>query len=160
MGYKTWRLLSVCVALSAFAVGCTNGPQKTSNGLASNNLQGNKQQQASTSFPIAGQDRNLQAQQQQQFGKPNLPQMQPPPNLTGGGLQNNQPSGLTPGTIQPTSREIPTIPTFPNSQPVNGGSSLPNGPVFPNGGGNVSPLSGSPAAPNFGVERPSNFPGR
>jgi hypothetical protein len=134
MGYKSWRTLGVFVALSAFTVGCTNGPQKTSNNLTTNPQ--SKQQ----SFPLAGQGQDKNAAQNSPFGQqksPNLPPMQPPANTIGGtgGLQGSQQSGLNAGNLSMPGQQ-PALEQF-NQLPARQSSVVP---VQQTSGSGANPL--------------------
>jgi hypothetical protein len=152
MGYKPWRTLSVFLALGAFTVGCTNGPQK-STGLGANSQPVNKNgqlasQQQQQAFPQAnGTQANFNIPPQKQSG---LPQMPPVPN------------GQTTG-IRPPNQPAPFVPTsgpgnqnLEQFQPLDktGGQSFPpGGGMTPIGGGMSNPSN--PVAPNtgFGSDR-------
>jgi len=149
MGYKPWRILSVFFALSAFTIGCTSGPQKTSNSIGkTDGFTQQKQQvagqQQSTSFPIANQ-----GNQSNQFNQTKLPQMPQNPNAfpNAGGFQNNQP-GVIPSNVMQTSRDI-TLPQFPQNSPAQPVGGLPqNSPVVP-----PSSFGPAGAGSNFGADQ-------
>lgn len=141
MGYKAWRTLSVFFALGAFTVGCTNGPQKSTNFGANSQPISKNQMAQSTAFPQAGQQAaqfNIPPQKQ-----PNLPQINNPPGqfpqTTGLGNQPGAFSQTGSSGIQGMNNDLPVFP--PKNNP----------PAFPNNS-NVNPTGGvnNPTAPNTG----------
>jgi hypothetical protein len=142
MGYKPWRTLSVFLALGAFTVGCTNGPQKSTGLGATSQPTGKSTQMASQqqqAFPQTnGQQANFNIPPQKQ---PGLPPISPPGNQlqpTTGIPTSNQTNQFTP-TSQPLERFQPLDKTGSQSFPQGGGMTPINGlnssnPVAPNTG--------------------------
>jgi hypothetical protein len=165
MGNKPWRTLSVFLALGAFTVGCTNGPQKSTGFGANTQPTGKSTQMASQqhqqSFPLAGGQQGAGLQQNSGFNssqqkQPGLPQINPPGNQfnqTTGNPTTNQPNPFAPTGGLGNQSQLEQFQPIQPIQKTGSQSFPPGGGMTPIGGGPNNPSN--PVAPNtgFGSDR-------